>query len=149
MFDSGAPEGVYRLRVVPAQISPLIWRRLEVTGATTLAGLHEVFQTAFGWDGDYLYAFTVHGVDYGTVSSWHRRAGDVRLVDLGLRERERFAYGYNFFDGWYTTCGWSRSARPNPAAATHAVWAAPARCHPTAATAQPRICNCAASGFRR
>jgi hypothetical protein len=38
--------------VVLAQVSPLIWRRLKVTGATTLTGLHEVLQTTFGWDGD-------------------------------------------------------------------------------------------------
>jgi hypothetical protein len=60
---AAAGETVYQLRVVLAEISPLIWRRLQVTGSTTLAGLHQVLQTAFGWDDDYLHAFTVHG-DY-------------------------------------------------------------------------------------
>lgn len=46
MFEAGAAEQVYRLRVVLAQVSPLIWRRLEVTGSITLTGLHEVHSIA-------------------------------------------------------------------------------------------------------
>ena len=33
---------VYRLRVVIAGISPLIWRRLEVAADTTVAGLRKL-----------------------------------------------------------------------------------------------------------
>jgi hypothetical protein len=99
--EAGATETIYRLRVVLAQVSPLTWRRLEVASSITLTGQHEVLQAAFGWNGDYLHAFTVHGVDYGTTSGAHRRGDQVRLVDLRLRERERFVYGYNFFAGWY------------------------------------------------
>lgn len=94
-------ETVYQMRVVLAEVSPLIWRRIQVVGSTTLTGLHEVFQTAFGWEDDYLHEFTVHGVTYGTTGGAHRRGDDVRLVDLRLRERERFVYGYNFFVGWF------------------------------------------------
>jgi hypothetical protein len=46
---------VYRLRVVLAGISPLIWRQLEVAGSTTLAELHRILQTAFGWSGEHLH----------------------------------------------------------------------------------------------
>lgn len=101
MTENGPAETVYRLRVVLAQVSPLIWRRLEVTGSTTLIGLHEVLQTAFGWDGDYLHEFTIHGVTYGATASLQRCGDGIRLADLGLRERERFVYGYNFFAGWH------------------------------------------------
>ena len=96
----GTPDAVYQLRVVLGGISPLIWRRLLVLGSTTLTGLHEILQTAFDWEGDYLHEFTVQAVTYGTIASAHRRGDGVRLVDLGLRERERFAYVYNFFAGW-------------------------------------------------
>lgn len=98
--DVRAAETVYQLRVVLAEVSPLIWRRLQVTGATTLARLHEVLQTAFGWEGDYLHEFTVHGVDYGTTGGCRSWGVDVCLADLGLRERERFGYAHNFFAGW-------------------------------------------------
>jgi hypothetical protein len=99
--ESVPVEVIYQLRVVLSGVSPLIWRRLQVTGSTTLTGLHEVLQTAFGWDGDYLYEFTVHGVTYGTTAGRQRGSDDVCLVDLRLRERERLVYGYNFFAGWY------------------------------------------------
>jgi hypothetical protein len=93
-------ERAYQLRVVLAGVSPLIWRRLQVTGSTTLAGLHEVLQASFGWEGGYLHEFTVHGVGYGTTGGCHSHGADVLLGSLGLRERERFAYTYNFFAGW-------------------------------------------------
>ena len=38
--SAAAGEQVYRLRVVLAGISPLIWRQLDVAASTTLAGLH-------------------------------------------------------------------------------------------------------------
>ena len=46
-------------------ISPLIWRRLLVPGETTLAGLHAVVQTVFGWGGEHLHRFVIHGTEYG------------------------------------------------------------------------------------
>ncbi len=53
MADTSSCPGmtVYRLRVVIAGISPLIWRRLEVAAGTTVAGLHAIVQTVFGWSG--------------------------------------------------------------------------------------------------
>jgi hypothetical protein len=95
------PGSIYRLRVVLAGISPLIWRQLEVPDSITIAGLHEVLQVAFGWSGEHLHRFTVHGKEYGIRYEGGMVFDDdpcqVRLVDLGLRERERFAYTYGFF----------------------------------------------------
>lgn len=94
---------VYQLCVVLADISPLIWRGLAVTGSTTLAELHRVIQAAFGWDEDnheFLHEFTVHGASYGTSGGCSWTGGEVSLDDLGLRKRERFVYEYNFFAGW-------------------------------------------------
>jgi hypothetical protein len=39
---------VYRLRAVLHAVSPLIWRRLLVSGESTVADLHTIVQTAFG-----------------------------------------------------------------------------------------------------
>jgi len=57
----GDPAVVYRLRIMVAGISPLIWRRLLVPGETTLAELHAVVQTVFGWGGEHLHRFVIHG----------------------------------------------------------------------------------------
>ena len=66
---------VYQLRVVVRGVSPLIWRRLLIPADTTIAGLHAVLQTAFGWTGTHLHRFVVQGREYGIASaSIHRVA---------------------------------------------------------------------------
>src|SRR5450759_4494500 len=57
--------GVYWLRAVLHAVSPLIWRRLLVSGESTVADLHTVVQTAFGWGGERLHRFVIHGAEYG------------------------------------------------------------------------------------
>ena len=95
---------VYQLRVVVRGVSPLIWRRLLVPADTTIAGLHAVLQTAFGWTGTHLHRFVVHGREYGTAypggPSFRDDPRKVRLGDLGLRTTERFTYHKDFTAGW-------------------------------------------------
>jgi hypothetical protein len=71
MADDVAPaartiQDVYQLRAVIGGISPLIWRRLLVPAQTTIAQLHAIVQTVFGWSGEYLHRFCIHGTEYGT-----------------------------------------------------------------------------------
>jgi DNA invertase Pin-like site-specific DNA recombinase len=95
---------VYRLRVVIHGVSPQIWRRLLVPATATIAQLHAIVQTAFGWGGEHLHRFVIHGVEYGICyvggPGFRDDARTVRLGELGLRAGERFTYHYNFTAGW-------------------------------------------------
>ena len=92
MFENGesSPATVYQLRVVVRGISPLIWRRLEAPATTTIAGLHGVLQAVFGWSGEHLHRFLIHGCEYGIPTSADRGSvttpGRIRLGELGLRD---------------------------------------------------------------
>jgi hypothetical protein len=104
MTALGTSLPVYQLRVVLRGISPLIWRRLLVGGNTTMAGLHDVLQVAFGWSGDHLHCFKVHGREYGLHYDggpfFRDDARQVRLGGLGLRGGERFVYDYDLGALW-------------------------------------------------
>ena len=95
---------MYQLRVALAGISPMVWRRLLVPAETSIAGLHEILQTAFGWSDEHLHPFTIHAVEYGLwrpgSGGFSRDARQVRVGEFGLRRGERFTYEYNFFAGW-------------------------------------------------
>jgi Plasmid pRiA4b ORF-3-like protein len=97
---------VYRLRVVLCDISPMIWRQLDVASSSTLTDLHDVLQASFGWSGEHLHRFTVRGTQYSICSDqgfWgDRDAREVSLAGLRLRTAERFTYEYAFFSNLQT-----------------------------------------------
>ncbi len=103
MSEPAAPV-VYQLRVVLRGISPLIWRRLLVRGDSTIAVLHHTLQIVMGWSDAHLHRFIIHGKDYGVARAGGLAFADdptrIRLADFAFRPRERFAYQYDFGDGW-------------------------------------------------
>jgi hypothetical protein len=130
---------VYQLRAVLAGVSPLIWRRLLVADRTTIAELHEIVQTAFGWDGEHLHRFIVHAVDYGRHQPggpWFSHDADlVRLSWFGLRVGERFAYEYDFTASWRLEIRVEQIGAPRPGLRYPA-------CTGGARAAPPEECRC-------
>ncbi|NJM65714.1 MAG: plasmid pRiA4b ORF-3 family protein [Acaryochloris sp. RU_4_1] len=95
---------IFQLKAVIAGISPMIWRRLQIHSDTTIADLHYILQICFSWSDDHLHRFTLQGKDYGVAKpggEWFSDdANTITLAELGLRERERFLYHYDYFDNW-------------------------------------------------
>jgi hypothetical protein len=85
---------IYQLRIRLDRISPLIWRRLLVTGETTIAELHATIQIAFGWSHSHLHQFIIHGKSYGIAYlggvSFADDPDQVRLAGFHFRIDQRF-----------------------------------------------------------
>lgn len=101
-----APSKIYELYVELQYIEPLIWRRLLVPAAISLAKLHSLLQLAMGWTNSHLHSFTFGHETYGM-------AGTDALGELGMRDERRktlqtllkdgrreFLYEYDFGDSW-------------------------------------------------
>ena len=91
---------MYQLRVVLCGVSPLVWRRLLVVSTTSIAELHEILQSAFGWSGEHLHRFLIHGAAYGIPhlgdADFREDARRVPLSRFRFHCGERFRYEYDF-----------------------------------------------------
>lgn len=95
---------VYRLKVTLKGAKPPIWRRVEVAGDLTLYDLHNVIQIAMGWYDAHLHQFIVGDEFYGMAEDDLdmdiEDENKVTLDSLGLREKSKFQYQYDFGDDW-------------------------------------------------
>ncbi len=104
------PPTRHQILVTLIDSDPLVWRRLVMPSATTLAKLHRVLQAALGWTdshlhhfvaGDTVYGDTVYGdpdllIDDPPQESTRR----ARLGQIASRVGATLRYEYDFGDGW-------------------------------------------------
>ncbi|MFL7809361.1 MAG: plasmid pRiA4b ORF-3 family protein [Anaerolineae bacterium] len=101
---SGAP--IYRIKITLEGSKPPIWRRLLVRSDVTLADLHRIIQTAFGWEDYHLHQFVVGDTHYGEPHPDYldymdmRDEREVTLGQVAPGEGHRFVYEYDFGDDW-------------------------------------------------
>jgi hypothetical protein len=100
--------GIYQIKVMLLGTSPPIWRRLLLPADLTLAGLHNVLQSAMGWEHSHLHEFQVGRQRYGepvlndggfSVDSLMDER-QVRLHQVLGRVGAKAIYIYDFGDGW-------------------------------------------------
>ena len=93
---------VHRIKVTLTHTRPPIWRRLEVSSTTTLADLHHILQTAFGWSASHLWVFEAADGEYGLPDPemGFRDAGRVTLADVAPQIGSKLLYLYDFGDDW-------------------------------------------------
>ena len=100
---------MYQLKITLRHIKPPIWRRLLVRGDTNLGLLHAIIQVSMGWTNSHLHQFIVGsrtysdpvfelGADFGGPRVLDEKK--TTLMQIAPREKARFAYEYDFGDGW-------------------------------------------------
>ena len=95
---------VFELRVEIQHVAPPIWRQLLVYGSTSLHGLHEMIQAAFGWENSHLYEFRLGRRRFHSPYEEQPRgsaATDAILMELPLKPGSTLAYTYDFGDDWH------------------------------------------------
>jgi hypothetical protein len=96
---------MYTLDVRLRDISPPIWRAIEIAGSATLEDLHFAIQVAMGWTNSHLHQFVIGDASYGMVDVDDAEELDLedecefRLQDL-VKHGESFRYEYDFGDSW-------------------------------------------------
>ncbi len=95
---------VYQMKVTLEDISPPIWRRIQVTSDTTLSNLHRILQILMGWSDYHLHEFVIDGVSYGKPDKEDifkvKNEKNVILNQVVSGERTRFTYIFDFGDFW-------------------------------------------------
>ncbi len=96
---------IHTLKVSLRDVSPPVWRMLEVPSEMTLGELSDVLVMAMGWEGYHLHAFTADGTIYWPVSKddWfddredetRHRVGEV-LPQSGMT----MEWEYDMGDSW-------------------------------------------------
>jgi hypothetical protein len=92
---------MHRLTVSLARMVPPTRRQVEVWSDLTLAGLHEVIQVLFDWDGDHLYEFVVgrrRYADPGYLDACED--DDVSLAEVAGRAGKVIGYTYDLGACW-------------------------------------------------
>ncbi|MEO2095611.1 MAG: plasmid pRiA4b ORF-3 family protein [Brachybacterium sp.] len=105
---------VLTIRVDLHRSTPPIWRRLELRSDLSLEDVHTVLQTAFDWEGYYLWRFAVGGAPFDDHAQQFLckfdveegedpdgvPACEVRLGELLQAEGDTLEYLYDYGDGW-------------------------------------------------
>lgn len=108
---------VYQLKVSLREITPPIWRRVQVPGDITLAKLHRVVQIVMGWTNSHLYRFSIGGVGYaepdpdGFLNGRSDRRARLNHV---VRATQTFEYEYDFGDSWEHDIVIEKTLQPEP-----------------------------------
>ncbi len=97
-------EKIFQLRISLIGSKPEIWRRILVSGDTTLAKLHTIIQELIGWEDDHLHEFVIAGKHYTRPmpGEWEPSENERRfhLYDVASKEGLKFLYTYDFGDNW-------------------------------------------------
>jgi hypothetical protein len=96
----------YQLRVELDGVAPAVWRRILIPTNMPMSKLHDVLQGTMGWTDSHMHSFEVGDVSYGMCfDDFPEDEIDEQKVTVrdALNGLLRFAYEYDFGDGWSHT----------------------------------------------
>jgi hypothetical protein len=99
----GSSGAAYQIKVQLRGVAkPPVWRRLQVPADIGLDRLHEVIQTAMGWENYHMHVFSHGSGEYGLPDPelGHRDERKVELSQLLTLPGDEIRYTYDFGDGW-------------------------------------------------
>ncbi|EAY26419.1 plasmid pRiA4b ORF-3 family protein [Microscilla marina] len=95
---------IYQLKVTLMDVTPVIWRKIQVPQDILLPDLHKVIQTAMGWKNSHLHQFEHKRNFYAAPTPWGEMESedyrDVKLGQLLKKENDKLIYTYDFGDSW-------------------------------------------------
>lgn len=96
---------IHRLHIALLDLSPPIWRQVEIASRSTLAELHWVLQAAMGWQGSHLHDFEIGEQRYGVPDPEFMEDDLQDETSMSVAEalpdkRASLFYRYDFGDGW-------------------------------------------------
>jgi hypothetical protein len=102
------PGEICQIKVTLLGIKPAIWRRLLVPADLPLERLHDVLQSAFGWEDCHLHQFQIGQQRFGKPDPMEREFGGprtasektARLSGVLGDARAKAIYTYDFGDSW-------------------------------------------------
>jgi len=99
---SGPAAPIYQIKVTLKGAKPPIWRRLEVPADTSLAEVHDIIQTAFGWANAHMHVFETAYGSFGVADRelGYRAEAPVTLEQVAPGAGDRLKYTYDFGDDW-------------------------------------------------
>lgn len=95
----------YIIKVTLEDTHPPVWRRILVPDAISFQDLHEILQTAFGWDDYHMHNFTFPSRNIEITQKGEEGYGnsveeDKAVIDDFMKECKWIRYTYDFGDDW-------------------------------------------------
>ena len=104
--ESDQPATIYQLKITLDESDPPIWRRVQIEDCD-LTTLHQVIQSAMGWEDDHMHEFEIGKKKYvgnPMEETCEEDTGDVtRLSEIVGQRFKKIRYWYDFGDDWFHT----------------------------------------------
>lgn len=108
MANKQEPRKMYEIKISLSESNPLIWRRVQVPRDLTLYQLHQVIQTAMGWDDEHLHEFKIGQKRYASsrneYADFDNSMGNEDIARLNgvakPKSKTKIIYTYDFGDSW-------------------------------------------------